>query len=167
MNHPSWTDVITAIATGIYTLVTGLGLFFIWKQVRLGNRQVRLAIRQVRMTLLSARTTTIAELYIQQNTLNMFFFANHNLRPFFYGNRAIETADEAELPRIMIIAEMVSDFMEHVFVQLPNLTRDLRDAWTDYIRYLYKHSPAIQQHFIRNGEWYSQELRNLLGHTEG
>ena len=63
----------------------------------------------------------------------------------------------------MTIAEMVTDFMEHVFVQLPSLKRDVRRGWKAYIKNLYDQSPAIREHLRANGSWYSIKFLKLLG----
>jgi hypothetical protein len=93
----------------------------------------------------------------------MFFLANKLWRPFFYENRTITEAKGAQKKELMTIAEMVTDFMEHVFVQLPSLKRDVRKGWKAYIKNLYDQSPAIREHLKVNGSWYSIKFLKLLG----
>jgi len=62
----------------------------------------------------------------------------------------------------MLVAEMIADFSEHVFVQLPSLSPDVQLGWQNYVKYIYEHSPAVRAHFADNGIWYSRELIQLL-----
>jgi hypothetical protein len=121
------------------------------------------ALFQFRLARLSLRTSTIAELYRQQNALNMFFVEHQRWRPFFYEGRPIVVAHgEQQVKELMTIAEMVTDLIEHVFVQLPNLKGDIKIGWENYIKNLYQQSPAIRQHLNENGMWYSEKLVVLL-----
>jgi hypothetical protein len=93
----------------------------------------------------------------------MFFVEHQRWRPFFYERRPIvEAHGEKQLKELMTIAEMVTDLIEHDFVQLPNLKGDIKLGWENYIKNLYQQSPAIRQHLNENGMWYSEKLVVLL-----
>jgi hypothetical protein len=145
MKDPLWIQAVPPIVSVISLILTSAGLYQIWLARR------------------SLRTNTIAELYRQQNALNMFFVENQSWRPFFYEQRSVEEADfQGKLKTLMTIAEMVTDLMEHVLVQLPNLEPDIQLGWENYIINLYEQSPAIKKHLDENGAWYSEKLVELL-----
>jgi hypothetical protein len=150
---PLWTDKVQAIAIIVYVVLT-----FAYVIVTLiGFLLLR---RQIRQVDLSTRGETYGELYSQQHSITTFFIENLQLRPYFYDNREIET--EANYLQIMAVAEMVADFLEHIYLQLPNLPADVREGWAAYMERIYSNSPALRIHFDANGSWYSEELLEML-----
>lgn len=150
---PLWTDKVQAIAIIVYVVLT-----FAYVIVTLVG--FLLLRRQIRQVDLSTRGETYGELYSQQHSITTFFIENLRLRPYFYDNREIDTG--AEYVQIMAVAEMVGDFLEHIYLQLPNLPSDVREGWATYMRRVYCNSPALRIHFEANGSWYSEELVEML-----
>jgi len=138
-------SVVSVALTLVYVVVTFVGFLLLRHQIR----QVEL----------SARGETHSHLYTQQQSITTFFIANPTLRPFFYDNGQANGADEAI---VRPVAELVADFCEHIFLQLPNLPGDIRDGWQFYLLHLYDSSPILRQHFEKNGGWYSEELLQML-----
>jgi len=150
---PLWTDKVQAIAIIVYVVLT-------FAHVIVTLVGFLLLRRQIRQVDLSTRGETYGELYSQQHAITTFFLENLRLRPYFYDNQEIRA--DAEYLQIMAVAEMVADFLEHIYLQLPNLPADVRDGWATYMRRIYCNSPALRSHLEANGSWYSDELIEML-----
>jgi hypothetical protein len=151
---PLWTDKVQAIAGIVYTILT---LAYVIVTL-VGFLLLRRQIQQVDS---STRGETYGELYGQQHSITQFFINNLQLRPYFYDNQEISSAD-ADFAKIMAVAEMVADFLEHIYLQLPNLPEDVREGWESYMVRIYGNSPALRLHCEDNASWYSDELIQML-----
>ncbi len=141
----SWTDTnqIQATAAVMSVVVTLVGFFLLWRQ-----------IRQVELT---TRAETHGYLYTHQDSITRFFIENSNIRPYFYDNKEVSITD-SELGTIRAVTEMIADFSEHIYLQLPNLPKDVQEGWESYMKNLYNRSPALRSHFIDNGSWYGKDF---------
>lgn len=116
---------------------------------------------QIKQLEISTRGETYGDLYRHQQVIHQFFIDRLDLRPFFYDGAEIQ-GEEDEVQTINIVAEMMVDFFEHIFLQLPSLGEDTQEGWESYIVKIYKNSPAVREHLRTNGAWYSHRLINLL-----
>ena len=148
---PTWADVIQAIAGVASVIATLVGFYWVRRQIKQFD--------------LSARGETYGELYGQQHSITQFFIEKPHLRPFFYDGAEISSTDP-EFRNVMAVAEMITDFLEHVYLQLPSLPDDIRQGWESYIKRIYTGSPAIQFHLRENGAWYGEEFINKLSETD-
>lgn len=148
---PSWTwtdtNQVQATAGVLSVIVTFVGFLLIWRQ-----------IKQVDS---SARGQTHSYLYTHQDSITHFFIDNPNLRPFFYDNKDL-SGTESEIITLRAATEMVADFSEHIYLQLPNLPVDIREGWEFYMKTLYNRSPMLRIHFEVNGDWYSEEFIKII-----
>jgi hypothetical protein len=156
---PSWTwantnqiqataSVLSLILTLAYVIVTLLG--FLWLR------------RQIKQIDASTRGETYGDLYSHQHQITRYFIDNPNLRPFFYDNKEANSTD-SEYGTIRAVTEMVADFCEHVYVQLPNLpSDDIRKGWRLYLKNIYKNSPVLRLHFSQNIDWYGDEFLKIF-----
>ena len=161
---PTWTwadtNQVQATATVIYVILT---LAYVIVTL-VGFLLLR---RQIRQVDLSTRGDTHGYLYNHQHSITRFFIDNPNLRPFFYDNKEVSPND-SEFTSLRAITEMVADFSEHIYLQLPNLPGDIREAWESYVRHLYKNSPVLRSHFENKetGAWYSQDFKTMLSQPD-
>src|SRR5438067_10184411 len=118
---------------------------------------------QIKQIDLSTRGETHGYLYNHQHSITRFFVDNPNLRPFFYDNKEIGQTD-SEFVTLKGVTEMVADFCEHTYLQLPNLPIDVREGWESYMKHLYQNSPMLRLHFggQLSGTWYSQDFKTML-----
>jgi hypothetical protein len=116
---------------------------------------------QIKQLEISTRGETYGDLYRHQQVIHQFFIDRMELRRFFYEGAEVE-GQAAEVQTINIVAEMMVDFFEHIFLQLPSLGEDTQEGWESYIVNIYKNSPAVQAHITTNDAWYSTRLINLL-----
>src|SRR2546423_6140470 len=143
----SWPIITQAIASVAYVFVTLIGFLLIRRQ-----------IKQVDF---STRRDAYGELYTQQHSITRFFLDHPTLRPFFYDNEPI-VDDDAEYKKVMVVAEMIADFSEHIYMQLPSLPPDIQRGWQSYLKYIFDHSPAVRAHFKDKGDWYSFDFVQFL-----
>ena len=141
----TWADTnqVQATASVLSVVVTLVGFFLLWRQIKRVD--------------LSARGQTHSYLYSHQDSITRFFIDHSDLRPFFYENQEFRNI-ESEKVTIEPVTEMVADFSEHIYLQLPNLPEDVREGWEFYMKNLYNRSPALRTHFTDNGAWYSEEF---------
>jgi hypothetical protein len=157
---PTWTwadtnqvqataTVVYVILTFAYVIVTLVGFLLLRHQIKLVD--------------LSTRGETHGYLYNHQHSITRFFIDNPNFRPFFYDNKEVSSTD-SEFITLRAVTEMVADFSEHIYLQLPNLPSDIRDGWECYMRHLYKNSSALRLHFEneQTGAWYSLDFKTML-----
>jgi hypothetical protein len=138
-------SVISTILTLAYVLVTLTGFLLLRHQIK----QVDL----------SARGETHGYLYSQQHSITRFFIDNPHLRPLFYDDKEVSVGDPTV---IRAVTEMVADFCEHIYIQLPNLPEDVREGWERYLQFLYMSSPSLRLHLEENGSWYSDDFIGKL-----
>jgi hypothetical protein len=134
------------ILTFAYVIVTLVGFLLLRHQIK----QVDLA----------ARGETHGYLYTHQHSITRFFIDNPMLRPLFYDNE--EVSAQLGYASIRAVTEMVADFCEHIYLQLPNLPADVGKGWVAYLRRLYASSPSLRLHLRENGAWYSDDFIILL-----
>jgi hypothetical protein len=144
---PSWTwadtNQVQATANVLSVIVTLIGFVLLWRQIKRVD--------------LSARGQTHSYLYTHQDSITRFFIDRPNLRPFFYDNVEVSNT-ESDYVTIKAVTEMVADFAEHIYLQLPNLPKDIREGWEFYMKNLYNRSPILRTHFRDNGDWYSEDF---------
>ncbi len=154
-----WSNIVQAVASCLYVIVT-IGGFLLLRS------QIKLLRHQIEQVDLSTRAETNGDLYTHQHSIHQFFISNPQFRPFFYGKKQLERTDP-EFMTVMTVAEMIGDFSEHIYLQLPTLPDNIRDGWESYVKNLYDDSPALQLHFEEKRRWYSEEfIKLLLSRTE-
>ena len=115
-----------------------------------------------RQTALSARATE-ANVYSNINArmieIDLFFFNNPKLRPFFYDGVDI-TEENPDFGRAFSIAEMFVDFMDQVMVlrrNMPDFPWDV--TWVKYFIELFMSSPVLRKYWQKHWSWYSAQIR--------
>jgi hypothetical protein len=145
MQGPIWTDAVTAWATAIGTLFTGLGFVFVVKQLAAVRRQLTLA--------------TIEQLYGRMHSIHELFVQKPGLRAYFYDDKPANpgASDYAE---VCAATEMIADFFQQVSLQLDLMPKATRSAegWRAYMDEIVSHSPALRRHFREHHAWYPSRL---------
>src|SRR6266568_4117128 len=119
--------------------------------------------RQVEVMLLQSRGDVNERLYSQSLEIMRFFAENPELRPYFYDNKDLDSAeDELEKLKVLSTAEMVSGFMELVALQLAEQPADIQPRWKAYIVDQYKSSSVLREHISECVAWYADDLLGLL-----
>jgi len=124
---------------------------------------LKAAKRQVEVMLLQARGDVNERLYNQSLTIMCFFAEHPEVRPYFYDNKDLSTAEsELEKLRVLSTAEMVAGFMELVALQLTEQPEDIQPRWKAYIVDAYNSSPVLRDHLSTCTPWYADDFLRLL-----
>lgn len=110
--------------------VTLLGFLFVIQQLRIGRRSMEAQARGL--------------IYQLSNSVYKLFVDRPMLRPYFYDNMPIPTT-EPQRSEVLGAAELLCDYFEHIHFTDKQLATELRDAWSAYMRMLYKSSEALRQ----------------------
>jgi hypothetical protein len=143
----SWTDVTQAIAS-VASVVVGLIGFL-------------LVVYQIRQLQRSIYGSTFESLYSQENNILHVFIDKPHLRPYFYDNKAIDPSDE-NYNQVMAIAELCTDFFEHLSLAQENLPPETRSRWNRCIIDFYRSSPALRLQIQTCRDWSCDELLTLV-----
>ena len=143
-------NILSAIGTFGAFLVALVGLY--------------LVIRQIKKLEIQIKSGSSASLYSQMIEIDRYFIDHPEYKPYIYGNKGISDTD-ADYDRIRSLAEMMSDLIEHAYLQRESLPSDVWPRWVDYIRYLYDSSPIIREHLHESGKWYADNILSIIGRT--
>ncbi len=141
-------DALTAIATVAAAIVASAALLLVYIQVSHVKRQLK--------------SSTNVALYEQMIAIDRYFVDRPALKPFIYGNKTISN-DDVDYGKIRSLAEMMSDLMEHAYIQKDNLPCDVWPGWVAYMRDLYDASPTIRQHLHESATWYAGNILREIG----
>lgn len=94
--------------------------------------------------------------------LNKLFLEMPELHPYFAGGLEAPTDDEILRTRVQVMAEMFVDFMAMTLNQAPLLPADHVEGWRRYFADLAKGSPAIQDFWRANCQWYEGPVWELI-----
>jgi hypothetical protein len=142
-----WTDIVQAVAAVVTAAITVIGFCLVLKQMRQVDRSIR--------------GSTYGSLYAQQNAITQYLVDNPTLRPYIYGNKDIVPSDPNH-EQVRALAEMFTDFFEHVSSQRENLPCELWPRWFNFIRTVWETSPALRKHLRENRAWYTHEFLSLF-----
>ena len=94
--------------------------------------------------------------------LNKHFLTMPELHPYFFGGLELPRDDEELRTRVLVLAEMFVDFMSMTLNQAPLLPRDHQQGWRSYFAALVRSSPAIQEYWKENCDWYEGPVWQLI-----
>lgn len=157
-----WADTnqVQATASVVSTILTLAYVILTFAYVIVTMVGFLLLRHQIKQVDLSARAETHGYLYTHQHSITRFFIDNPALRPLFYDNK--EATAQGDPTNIRAVTEMIADFCEHIYLQLPNLPADVGIGWRCYLQGLYGSSPSLRSHLKVNGAWYSEDFISLL-----
>lgn len=101
--------------------------------------------------------------------IDKFFFEHPDMRKYFYPDviqpapRGPEVPADAETRRqVDAVAEMMLDFFDSVCHQKEWLPGGTYDHYANYMRTVYRYSPALQACLQARKEWYPERLQQTL-----
>jgi len=168
MSDVEATGVLTphvALSTSNWIFLTGVivnGLAFVG---------VIVSLLLLRAQGLTQRDATLAVAYqnmaAQMADVTRFFVDNSDLRPYFFGGKALPASPD-EHDRVLAVAEMYVNFIDNVLTQSPVLKRaGIAADWEAYFLDVYRTSPAIREFWSAHGSgWYAHSpLTSLYAST--
>lgn len=122
-----------------------------------------LVFYQLRQVERSIRSSTQASVYSHSNFVREVLLDAPLLRKYFYANCSADGLDResADYQRVLLIAEVYANYLEHIVVQRPSLPKQDWTAWATWVRTMYGSSPVLRD-LISNSSLYSQDLKDLL-----
>jgi len=140
-------EIFQTITSIVGILIGVTGFVFLYKQIRQINTSIKSGSNN--------------NLYSQTIELNKFLIENHELRPYFYENKECFPANE-HYSKVEIYAEIYGDFWEHILEERENIGKYKFSRWSEWMKDMYKNSPAIRNHLKENSEWYTKEFIDLF-----
>ena len=148
-----WTDVVIAIAVSLQLLISVVGFWLIWLQVKQLNRGIR--------------GETHSRLYDHYLKVTERLAVESKLRPYFYDPKKELKEDDAGYAdlreEIDMMCEIISGLLEHAAVQKENLPKDSWVAcWQAYTYERFEKSVELRKFFRDNRKWYAESFRNVV-----
>jgi hypothetical protein len=136
-----------AYAAWAMVFVTAIGLTFVGWQVRQAERNIR--------------ASTSERLSAQSFDVIRFLAQYPESHDYFYGGKPLDKS-EPNYRFMLYAAEILTNYIENVVAQLPNMDDELKVRWKCFVEDTYKMSPAVQGHLREFGRWYDARLIKLL-----
>ena len=109
------------------------------------------------------RVQTYEAIYESVLPIDQYLLENPSLRKYLYSGQALPDSSSCEYDRVVGLADMMLTFFEHLLGQKNSMTKRKWLGWENYMRAVYKSSPAVQYFLKANREWYTDELKGVLG----
>ena len=93
------------------------------------------------------------------------FIEYPEMRKYFY-DREPPPTDAVELARALAIAELMTDFMDHVAEHIDEMDPSAWEEWEAYFKDLRDQSPILDSFVSENREWYCDRLRKVFKVSE-
>jgi hypothetical protein len=142
---PNWAQILQAMMSIGTVLVAGVGLFFVWRQIRLVNRSIL--------------NNTNERLNGQSIEILKFLAASSETYDYFYNGKEQTDATDNKLK---YAAEIVANHLEHVAMQVDNLPKDVQESWIRFVKDTYARSPIVRDHLSVFKEWYQPKLHEMV-----
>jgi hypothetical protein len=113
-------------------------------------------IKQARTTI---QGSTNARLMSESLEILRFLADHPENYDYFY---KCKSPHEAPSETLKCIAEMFSNYMEHVVQQLTTMPKPERAYWSKFVKDTYARSPVIRKHLKDFKDWYDPRLHKLV-----
>lgn len=115
----------------------------------------------------SQQQTTFGDLYTHQQQVTLLFSRNLELLPYFYDNKELPE-DHPHHDFAMMLAEMLADFFEHVYLELELNTLPLETAegWRMYAQSKYLCCPPLRRYLHSHRDVYGEGIMLMFGESQ-
>jgi hypothetical protein len=145
---PEWVEALGTWFSGI--LIAG-SLIFVWVQTRHSKEQT-----------LGAQLANYHNLYLMWFTVDRVFIEHPEMRPYFYDRAEISAAPADIRLRLDAVSHMIFDCFDDVYHHLEHLPQSTSQAWSVFMKDLYKHTPYLKDFLQKNEQWYSPDFVRYL-----
>jgi hypothetical protein len=161
---PEWISALGSVA-GV--IIAGVGLVFIWRQVRLGTVALQEQAEAATQRAKSERLLAKARLLDMSAPINRLIFEHPELYDLSY------LGEEAHVPpehsdawkRAMILCEMQANYLEFVTQAIASFTEDERSAWKNFARETFNR-PIFKVFWASRAHWYDPAIEAFANGTE-
>jgi|GEM_PF-3479727 len=138
------------ILASIATVVGVVGLFFVYKQLKVNEEEMVLSA----MNEVYAQMVDIDKVFLENPEARLYIYSN--IRPEDLRPDASPAQYQLDQATAMAAAELMLDFFAQVTLVLPKLG-DAGQSWITYIKDVYKCSPIIRERYESKYDWYKDE----------
>ncbi len=144
-------DSITAVASAVAALAASAGLIYIARQLHNARQTLQFAAAE--------------HLYSRMHDIHKLFLDRPELRPYFY-ERVRPGRWSGHKRKAEVMAELLADFFQQVFLELNTLPLQTRAGWREYMSHVLRHSPTLLNFVESHRAWYPSNFAGeLLGPT--
>jgi hypothetical protein len=137
---------------GIAILLGGLSAYTIWRTLK-------------EMSL--ANQASVSERLASQSFEILKYLADDpQLYEYFYKNKPL-VAEIPTVTKVLCCAEIMANFLEHVFFQRPSLPVASQEAWMRYVRDHYSASHIVREFVTEHRHWYADTFLNFVDTVTG
>ena len=136
-------DTVQLLVSVLGLMIAGVGLPLLYVQLRDVKRSVRGAVH--------------AATYAQAADFRSHLVQYPHLRPYFFGGAEI-APDHADYNRVVTIAELFLNYLEHVTVLEDSYSPQDRAALDRFTKHALERSPILRRHMNNNRAAYADAL---------
>jgi hypothetical protein len=136
-------EMVQLMVSVLGLMIAGVGLPLLYVQLRDVKRSVRGGVH--------------AATYAQAADFRAHLVAHPHLRPYFFEAKEI-APDHADYNRVVTIAEIFLNYLEHVTVLEDSYTRQDRAALDRFTKHALAQSPILKRHLNENRAAYADAL---------
>ena len=110
---PNWAEITSALANISMAVLTSIGFFYVYKQIR---------------------ASAVDHLYSRMHDIHKIFMLKPELRRYFYDTKQLPADGKDDAAEVSILAEMIADFFQQVFLELDHLPPVAAKGWRCYMK---------------------------------
>lgn len=109
----------------------------------------------------SFRMSSLATLNQQLHYIRTIFVGYPELRPYFYDGKILES-DSTDYQRVLTVAEIYLNFLEHYAVNHSIFREENSSAWGEYVREIFRTNSIMKDMLRKRENMYSPNLLKLV-----
>ena len=114
-----------------------------------------------------ANQASISERLASQSIEILKYIADDpQLYEYFYKNKPL-VVETPTPPKVLCYAEIMTNFLEHIFLQRPSLPSASQGAWIRYVRDHYSASRVVREFVAEHRHWYADVFVNFVDTAPG
>jgi hypothetical protein len=137
---------------GIVILLGSISAYSIWRTLK----EMSLANQASVSERLASQSIEILEYIADDPQLYEYFYKNKPL--------VVETPTRT---KVLCCAEIMANFLEHIFLQRPSIPVASQEAWMRYVRDHYSASHVVREFVTEHRHWYADAFLNFVDTAPG
>jgi hypothetical protein len=137
---------------GIVILLASISAYSIWRTLK-------------EMSL--ANQASVSERLASQSIEILKYIADDpQLYEYFYKNKPL-VVETPTRTNVLCCAEIMANFLEHIFLQRPSIPVASQEAWMRYVRDHYSASHVVREFVTEHRHWYADAFLNFVDTAPG
>ena len=114
-----------------------------------------------------ANEASVSERLASQSIEILKYIADDpQLYEYFYKNKPL-VVETPTRTKVLCCAEIMANFLEHIFLQRPSIPVASQEAWMRYVRDHYSASHVVREFVTEHRHWYADAFLNFLDTAPG